>query len=164
MQENLREDVRMIQNLKKILAPIDFSEYSFEAMRGAWELARDVGAELHLLHVVVPHHSYIPMFGAEQPAEAARETAMAEQAEEEMTRIKKDQMGNSGKVIILALVGNPIAKVAEYAAQNDIDLILLATHGRSGLEHILIGSVAEKLARVAPCSVMIMRRKRAAAS
>jgi universal stress protein A len=104
------------------------------------------------------------MFGAEQPAEAARETAMAEQAEEEMTRIKKDQMGNSGKVIILALVGNPIAKVAEYAAQNDIDLILLATHGRSGLEHILIGSVAEKLARVAPCSVMIMRRKGAAAS
>ena len=75
----------MIQNLKKILSPIDFSEFSFEAMRGAWELAKDVGAELHLLHVVVPHTILVPLLltrDAEGARAMAREAALVQQAEE----------------------------------------------------------------------------------
>lgn len=150
----------MIQNVKKILTPTDFSEYSFRAMAGAWQLAKDVGAELHLLHVVVPHHILAPLMlvqDVERTRERAWEAAMEEQAEEELARIKKDQLDNSAKVVTGVVVGPPVAKILEYASQNSIDLIALSSHGRSGLERLLIGSVAEKLVRSAPCSVLVLR-------
>ena len=92
----------MIQNVKKILAPIDFSPHSMEAMRAAMELAKDVGAEVHLVHVIAPHHTFIPLplaTSAEQSRELAREAAMLEQAEEELAHLKKDELGDSNKVI-----------------------------------------------------------------
>jgi nucleotide-binding universal stress UspA family protein len=153
----------MIQNVKKILAPIDFSEISMEAMRGAMELAKDVGAEVHLVHIVAPHHVFIPLplaTNAEQSRELAREAAMLEQAEEELKRIKKDEFGDSKKVVTFAEVGHPAQKLVEYAKRNEIDLIMLATHGRTGAEHLVIGSVAEKLVRYAPCSVLVYRRRK----
>lgn len=151
----------MLANAKKILAPIDFSEYSFVAMRDAYELAKEVGAELHLLHVVVPHHTLIPLpltLEAERTREMAREAAMVEQAEEELARIKKDQLENSAKVTTCVVVGSPAGKIAEYVNENGIDLVLIASHGRSGLAEIRIGSVAEKLVRNLPCSVLVLRR------
>ncbi|HEY6395378.1 MAG TPA: universal stress protein [Candidatus Binataceae bacterium] len=152
----------MIQNVKKILAPIDFSVLSMSAMRGAWELAREVDAELHLVHVVVPHHIFIPLplaSDAEQAREIAREAAMVEQAEEELARIKNDELGNSKKVSTQVVVGSPVGRLIEYASQQNIDLIILSTHGRTGAQHILIGSVTEKLARSAPCSVLVFRAR-----
>ena len=151
----------MIQNIRKILAPIDFSEHSMEAMRGAMELAKDLGAEeVHLVHVIAPQQRLIPST-IEQNRELAREGAMLEQAEEELARIKKDELGNSKMVIICAVVGPPVEKLVNYAKEQLIDLIVVATHGRTGGEHILIGSVSEKLVRNAPCSVLVFRpRKR----
>lgn len=151
----------MIQNVKRILAPIDFSEYSMQALKGAWDLAHDTKADLHLLHVVAPHHSFLPLpltLDVERAREIAREAAMVEQAEEELTRIKKDDLENSKKVTTAAVVGPPIAKIVEYVKQNSIDLIVISTHGRSGSELILIGSVTEKLVRLAPCAVLVLRR------
>ena len=157
----------MIQNVKKILAPIDFSELSMEAMRGAMELAKDVGAEVHLVHVIAPHHTFIPLplaTNAEQSRELAREAAMLEQAEEELNRIKKDEFGDSKKVVTYAEVGHPVPKLVDYTKRNEIDLIMLATHGRTGAEHLVIGSVAEKLVRYAPCSVLVFRRRKPTAT
>jgi len=157
----------MIQNVKKILAPIDFSELSMEAMRGAMELAKDVGAEVHLVHVIAPHHTFIPLplaTNAEQSRELAREAAMLEQAEEELNRIKKDEFGDSKKVVTYAEVGHPVPKLVDYTKRNEIDLIMLATHGRTGAEHLVIGSVAEKLVRYAPCSVLVFRRRKPTAA
>ncbi len=155
----------MIQNIKKILTPIDFSVHSMEAMRGAMELAKDLGAEeVHLVHVIAPQHTFIPLILAtsiEQNREVAREGAMLEQAEEELARIKKDEFGDSKKVSTFAVVGPPVEKLVEYAKEQLIDLIVVATHGRTGGEHILIGSVTEKLVRNSPCSVLVFRpRKR----
>ena len=149
----------MIQNVKKILAPIDFSTHSMEAMRGAMELAKDVGAEVHLMHVIAPHHYFIPLplaTSAEQSRELVREASMLEQAEEELARLKKDEFGDSKNVITFAVVGHPAQKLVDYAREQSIDLIVMATHGRSG-EHILIGGTTEKLVRVAPCSVLVIR-------
>jgi nucleotide-binding universal stress UspA family protein len=147
----------MIQNIKKILAPIDFSADSMEAMRGSMELAKDLGAdEIHLMHVIAPQQSFIPST-IEQNRELARESAMLEQAEEELARIKKDELGDSKKVITRAVVGHPVQRLVDYAKEQAIDLILVATHGRSGSEHFLIGSVTEKLVRNAPCSVLVFR-------
>jgi len=149
----------MIQNIKKILAPIDFSEHSMEAMRGAMELAKDLGAsEVHLMHVIAPQQSFIPST-IEQNRELARESAMLEQAEQELARIKKDELGDSKKVITFAVVGAPVQKLAEYAKEQEIDLIMVATHGRTGGERLLLGSVTEKLLRIAPCSVLVYRHR-----
>ncbi|MGH7781868.1 MAG: universal stress protein [Candidatus Binataceae bacterium] len=145
----------MIQNVKKVLAPIDFSDLSMEAMRSAWELARDLGAEMHIVHVVAPHHKFL----LEQAStELTREAALVGQTEEELARIKKTEFGNSAKVFTAVITGPPAVKLCEYAKQNQIDLILLATHGHTGAEVLLIGSVAEKVARLAPCSVLVYRR------
>jgi nucleotide-binding universal stress UspA family protein len=151
----------MIQNVKKILAPVDFSDFSMQALTGAWDLAKDTGAELHLLHVVAPHHNFLPLpltLDAERAREIAREAAMVEQSEEELARIKKDQLENSKKVTTAATVGSPVAKIIEYVKQNGIDLIVMSTHGRTGGELLLIGSVTEKLVRLAPCAVLVLRR------
>jgi universal stress protein A len=150
----------MIQNVKKILAPVDFSPHSMEAMRGAMELAKEVGAEVHLMHVIAPHHSFIPLpleSNAEQSRELAREAAMLEQAEEELARIKKDEFGDSKKVVTFSVVGHPVEKLINYAKEQAIDLILIATHGRSSTEHILLGGTTEKIVRNAPCSVLVFR-------
>ncbi len=152
----------MIQNVKKILSPMDFSEFSFEAMRGAWELAKDVGAELHLLHVVVPHSNFVPLLltkDAESGREMAREAGLMQEAEEELARIKRDQLENSPKVLTSAVVGPPVPKIIDYADREAIDLILLSSHGRTGFNRMLMGSVAEKLVRGAPCSVLVLRAR-----
>jgi universal stress protein A len=150
----------MIQNVKKILAPIDFSVHSMEAMRAAMELAKDVSAEVHLVHIVAPRHTFIPLPGSspEENREIARESAMMEQAEEELARIKKDDLGGSKKVFTLAVVGPPAQKIVEYAKEQDIDLIVMSTQGLTGAEY-MIGSVTEKTVRNAPCSVLVFRQR-----
>jgi nucleotide-binding universal stress UspA family protein len=153
----------MIQNVKKILAPIDFSPHSTEAMRAAMELAKDVGAEVHLVHVIAPHHTFIPLplaTSAEQSRELAREAAMLEQAEEELAHLKKDEFGDSNKVFTFAVVGHPVQKLIDYAKEQSIDLIVMATHGRSGAEHMLLGGTTEKIVRGAPCSVLVIRSRK----
>ena len=145
----------MIQTVKKILAPIDFSEYSMEALRAAMELAKDLDGELHIVHIVTPHFALL-----DKMREQARETLMVEESEEELARIRRDDCGNSAKVVTQVMVGPPVPKLVEYATQQQIDLILLATHGRTGIEHLMIGSVAEKLVRAAPCSVLVFRRRK----
>ena len=153
----------MIQNVKKILAPIDFSEHSMESMRAAMELAKDVGAEVHLMHVIAPHHHFIPLplaTSAEESRELVREAAMIEQAEQELARIKKDDFGDSKNVSTFAIVGHPVQKLADYAKEQSIDLIVMSTHGRSSVEHMLLGGTTEKLVRSAPCSVLVIRPRK----
>lgn len=143
----------MIQNVKKVLAPIDFSENSKEAMRSAWELATELNAEMHIVNVVAVHHSFLE----QRSTEITREASIAEGSEEELLRIRKDDFGNSPKIVTAVLTGAPVVKLCEYAKQNQIDLIMLATHGHTGSEFLTIGSVAEKIARNAPCSVLVYR-------
>ncbi|MHB8383702.1 MAG: universal stress protein [Candidatus Binataceae bacterium] len=143
----------MIKNVKKVLAPIDFSEFSKDAMRSAWELASELGAEMHLVHVVAPHHSFLE----QQSTDITRAAVISEQTEEELLRIKKADFGNSPKVTTAVITGAPVVELCKYAKENQIDLIFLATHGHTGSEFLKIGSVTEKIARNAPCSVLVYR-------
>jgi len=149
----------MIHNVKKILAPIDFSEPSMKALASAGELAKEVDAtELHLLYVVTPHH----LLGIEAlpvgSREITREAAMIEQADEELARIKKADFENSSKVITAAVVGSPAIKVGEYAREHGIDLIVMSTHGRTSGDGVLIGGTTEKVLRHSSCAVLVIRR------
>ena len=149
----------MIQSVRKILAPIDFSEPSMKAMASAWELAKEVdAAEMHLIHVVTPHHllgiESLPVGGRE----IAREASMIEQSDEELARIKKAELENSNKVIVATVVGAPAIKVGDYAREQGIDLIVMSTHGRTNADSMLVGGTTEKVIRHATCAVLVIRR------
>jgi universal stress protein A len=136
-------------NIRHILAPTDFSEHSTQAITYAFELAQKVGAKLSLLHVIeVPVYAIevsLPLEDLEQDArrELARLLPEAETAHMAVTRLVE--------------MGVPYQKILEMAAAEQVDMIVMATHGRTGLSHLVMGSVAERVVRTAPCPVLTIR-------
>lgn len=152
-----RGALRSGMSFHKILCPIDFSPGAREAMRVAVELARDAGASLVLAHVWDrqpwlyngPDYAIAP--GVIQEAV---DTAEAELAR---WKISARELG-AKEVATRFLIGAPWDQIVS-AARDDraIDLIVMGTHGRTGLTHVLLGSVAEKVVRHAPCAVLVVR-------
>ena len=140
--------------LERILVPTDFSDHSKQAINYACELAKRFGAELHLLHVVQPlttHVSYgapIPDAELHPPEQPAREEleAIAEPGLEHVSRVERS-----------IRTGPPFLEIVRCAKEKDADLIVIGTHGRTGVAHALIGSVAEKVVRKSPCPVLTVR-------
>ncbi len=145
----------MIQ-LARILLPTDFSEFSARATRYACALAEQFGSELHVLHVLETIESMAPDFGMglALPGRIVESKRAAEKALDGVV----DTNWAAGRSIVKATVeGTPFLEIIRYAKQHDIDLIVVGTHGRSGLVHVLMGSVAEKVVRKAPCPVLTVR-------
>jgi len=140
-------------SLKRILVPTDFSDYSKQAITYACELAKRFSAELQLLHVVPPPLVAAPYIGAVADEVLQPEVA-SKQALEELDDPEFAQVSNVERVI---QTGTPFVEIVRYAKEIDADLIVMGTHGRSGLVHALIGSVAEKVVRKAPCPVLTVR-------
>ena len=146
----------MTIRLQKILLPTDFSNLSSTATRYACELAAQFNTELHLLHALETHAGSTPAFGMGltlpnyiKESRAAAEKSLADILE---------ATWSSGRPIIKAVVeGSPKAEIIRYARTHEIDLIVLSTHGRTGLSHVLMGSVAENVVRTAPCPVLTVR-------
>jgi nucleotide-binding universal stress UspA family protein len=143
--------------LKKILYPTDFSESSLEALRYAVTFARDFKARLVLMHVV---NEKIFSEGLSLPRLEAPEALgqeMAAEAERQMRTLipATERAGLDVEHVILR--GMPFLEIIRYAKANDVDLIVIGTHGRSGMEHIIFGSTAEKVVRKAPCPVLSVR-------
>ena len=146
--------------LKKILYPTDFSESSLEAMKYAVSFARDYKARLILMHVV---NEQIFSEGLNLPRlaapEALEQELVAEAGRQMRTVIPADvRAGVDVEHVILR--GMPFLEIIRYAKANEIDLIVIGTHGRSGMEHIIFGSTAEKVVRKAPCPVLSVRPAR----
>jgi universal stress protein A len=142
--------------LQKILLPTDFSNYSAAATKYACELATRFDAELHLLHTLEVHLSSTPGFvmGLALPQYINESRAAAEKSLAGVL----DAKWSVGRTVIQAVVeGSPKVEIIRYARKLDIDLIVLATHGRTGLPHIIMGSVAESVVRTAPCPVLTVR-------
>jgi universal stress protein A len=142
-------------HLKKILVPIDFSECSEAASRYAALLAGDFNAELRLVHVINPHaYPFGDKYTALDPAELMRQT---EDAAEEQLLL----MAGKTNVPYTAEIrnGSPSIEICN-AANQDVDLIVISTHGRTGLGHLLIGSVAERVVRHARCPVLVIPARR----
>jgi len=140
---------------RKILCPIDFSRGSLHAMRVAVRLANESDAELDLVHVCylpaasvdgVPPHTPEAFEQLVDEADRAMESALAE---------AKDV--GAKRVATRLLTGIPEEAIVEDAAPPEIDLIVIGTQGRTGLARILLGSVADKVIRHAPCSVLAVR-------
>jgi nucleotide-binding universal stress UspA family protein len=137
----------------KILCPVDFSTGSREALRVAAERARESSAELVLVHIWRP-----PLVGEFQFAPAAMQHMLeSEQAELESWRVLATEFG-AREVEARFVTGTPWDQIVKLAhADPAIDLVVMGTHGRTGLAHALLGSVAEKVVRHAPCAVLVVR-------
>jgi len=146
------ELTKMINN---ILAPIDFSDYSKNALKYAAEFAKEFNAKLYLVYVVEPM-IYPADFSMGQIAIPSTDIDLNTRAEQELTNLSKTL--DSGLVIeSLIKTGKPFVEIIETAKEKDIDLIIIATHGHTGVEHLLFGSTAEKVVRKAPCPVLTLR-------
>ena len=141
-------------NVNRVLVPVDFSEFSDRALAAGIELCDKFGAELHLLHVLEVHVTGTPQF-AMGLAVPDREEESADAVMAELNKLPGDDWG--GTVVRATAHGSPILAIGDYAKDNNIDLIAMGTQGRTGLSHLLLGSVAENVARHAPCSVMVIR-------
>jgi nucleotide-binding universal stress UspA family protein len=142
--------------IRRILLPTDFSTYSAAATKYACELAGLFGAELHLLHTLEVHQAATPGFGMglALPQYVHESRAVAEKA---LAGVLDPQWAAGRKVVRAVVEGSPKAEIVRYARTHEIDVIVLATHGRTGLAHVLIGSVAESVVRTAPCPVLTVR-------
>lgn len=141
--------------LNHILVPIDFSDNSKKALRYALPLATTFNAAISIIYVVEP--AVFPSdFGFGQMSFPDVEKEMYDKAETELNQIVAD-LDSTTKISPVIKSGIPFVEVTTYAADENVDLIILATHGRTGVEHILFGSTAEKIIRKAPCPVLIVR-------
>jgi nucleotide-binding universal stress UspA family protein len=143
--------------LKNILVATDFSEPSVIALEYGRAMARTFEATLHIVHVV---DTFLPGMVAETaPADygvLVDELAGAAQRQLEATVRDDDRRELGAKAILLRQVG-PAQVIVRYAGSANIDLIVMGTHGRGGWSHLLMGSVAEKVVRTAPCPVLTVR-------
>jgi nucleotide-binding universal stress UspA family protein len=142
-------------SLKRILLPTDFSDYAGEAEKYACALAENFNAELHVLHVFEPP---VPMTGEGAFIPPLDYVQSLEAAAEKQLQATIDPEWEKGRTVVRAAAeGAPFVEIIQYAKEHDVDLIVIATHGRSGLAHLLLGSVAEKVVRKAPCPVLTVR-------
>lgn len=146
----------MIQ-LKKILLPTDFSQNSRSAEKYACALAEQFGAELHVLYVLQDLTLVMPEPGAMFAIPAVNTAEIQQSAEKALASIPDPAWCGGKKVVRATRNGSPYAEICGYATDTGIDLIVIGTHGRSGLSHVLLGSVAEKVVRKANCPVLTVR-------
>lgn len=147
----------MIQ-LRKILYPTDFSDLSLCALRYARSFAQTFRAELHVLHVVDEAYQNWVTMGPNTIPVGPTAPEMLELAREQMQAFETEHLCKAEvPVTTKVLLGRPYPMIVQYAHEQDVDLIVVATHGRGGLSHVLLGSVAEKVVRKAPCPVLTVR-------
>ena len=140
--------------LARILVPTDFSETSAAAIKYAVALANAFGAQLHLLHVVEPLAQW--QLGAEiaMTSSPVDDAAVRERAKAELSALLTREERERFRAVIATESGAPFATIVDYARRNEVDLIVMGTHGRGAIAHLLIGSVAENVVRKAPCPVL----------
>lgn len=142
--------------LKRILVATDFGEPSGVAMAYGRDLARSYNAELHVLHIVEDvMMRYSPEIGFALPQLQAD---LGKAAERDLNAMITDDDRKTLKVVPAVETSTNVAEgVTRYASANAIDLIIAGTHGRGAVKHLLMGSVAERIVRTAPCPVLTVR-------
>ncbi|MBN2560281.1 MAG: universal stress protein [Phycisphaerae bacterium] len=143
---------------KKILWPTDFSKLSMKAAEYAAAFCDAFEAELHVVHVCVPLVSpYLAIPHSPAVDFSMSDVELAADAKLRLQRITKEVFAGRAPVVYEALVGAPWAQICDYAKRGGIDLIVIATHGLTGLHHVLIGSTAERVVQHAPCPVLSVK-------
>ena len=144
-----------MRRIKKILAPTDFSEVSKLGLRYALETARDVSAEVIVYHAIdfgADWHNRRAGFGSNLLEESRRllDKFLAENFADCIDLVEVRQVVEFGA---------PYKNIVEEAASEEVDMIVMSTHGRTGINHLILGSIAEKVVAHAPCPVLVVPRR-----
>lgn len=149
---------RPVEEPHRILVPVDFSEYADVALRYARELARVYHAKVDVLHVV--EEAALPVvYGIEPVSVAVPE--IQERAFAALARRAEEAFGDAVPFDVHTTLGYPAHEITAFAKEHENDLVVMATHGLTGVKHFFLGSVAEKVVRTAPCpvfSVKVLKR------
>ena len=132
---------------KKILVPVDFSDCSREGLRYAIKFAERFGAKLIVLHVISLPYPYI--------TDVALTDEMRKERERRMQKFLQNVEFRDIKFQTAITTGTPIMEICSFSAKKEVELIIISTHGLSGLKHVSTGSVAEKIVRHAVCPVLV---------
>jgi nucleotide-binding universal stress UspA family protein len=147
-------------NVTKLLVPVDFSEHSERALAYAVDLSKTLGAKVHVLHVYpITMYAAPPLVPGPLVVSQFRDESQRV-FEELMTRVKRDY---SPELTGSLCEGVPHVEILRCASEVGADMIVMGTHGRAGLEHLLLGSVAERVVRGAHVPVLTVPRQATAA-
>lgn len=141
-------------SIQNILLATDFSESAVEAQRYALALTIPLGAKLHVLHIVKDPYPLPSATGVKAAPVVDPLPKIISAAEKKLTEQIAADRERYPEILPAVKVGDPVSQILDYANTHAIDLIILGTHGRSGLSHLIIGSVAEKVVRMAKCPVL----------
>ena len=143
---------------KQILVPTDFSTYSDKALKEAIDIAKQHGSTIHLLHVINIVQQCAVDYCMDSSVVAELEKQSTERAKKMMAE-EMDKFPESKAVTIIPEVkkGTPYEEILKDQKEKNIDLIVIASHGTTGLLHYFMGSVAEKVTKGAKCPVLLMR-------
>jgi nucleotide-binding universal stress UspA family protein len=141
---------------KKILVPTDFSKHSTEALAAAADLSRRYEASVTLAYVFEPVTYALPEGHMLQSPPQIEELQTV--FEERLVQAEADAKAAGALGVTSKLLTGPVAaEITDFAEAGGFDLVVMGTHGRTGLRHLMLGSVAEKVVRTAPCAVLTVR-------
>ena len=146
----------LAQLINAILVPIDFSVHSKNALKYAVPLARQFDASLHLVYVVEPT-IYPADLGFGQVVLPGVEEELRQKGADELRELIREEIGARVKATYAVKTGTPSQEILGEAEEKRVNMIVIATHGHSGLEHVLFGSTAERIVRKAQCPVLTIR-------
>ncbi len=147
--------------LRKIICPTDFSAPSYVALNTACELAAHFSAELVLVHVITPAH-ILPITGSPEASTAydvaAYMEAVEKDADDTLARVARERRVLGLSVRTRLVRGDPAAEIVKAVEDEKADIIVIATHGRTGWNRLLFGSVAEKVVRLSVKPVLVVQK------
>jgi nucleotide-binding universal stress UspA family protein len=148
-----------VRQVNRILVPVDFSEHSQRALVEALAMAAIYGAEVTVLHVWEPPGVVVPAMAFGAPEEGDPELEVRQRLDDLVAAVDSPPGVRVEKRLA---TGVAYATIVEVAEEGSYDLVVIDTHGRSGLARFFVGSVAERVCRHAPCPVLVLRAKREA--
>lgn len=142
--------------LNNILCPVDFSPHSLEALEYACSLAEKYNSTLHIFHVALGPNVVIT-YAMTQELPEQRELRQRDSLEKNLKNLPTEKMSKPKSVVHKIIEGIPLLEVLDYTKHNPIDLIVMGTHGHTGLKHLVMGSVAENVVRKSTVPVLTVQ-------
>ena len=154
MKKKPAKAIRSKTAARRLLVPVDFSDSSLRALRYAVGLAAESGGSLTIVHVVPADYGWL---GIGQEEFGDLDKSLQHQAADRLRALADANVPRNMSADLEVRLGRPAEEIVAAATESKSDLIILSTHGLTGLDRYLIGSVADRVARLSPCPVFLMR-------
>lgn len=143
---------------KKILCPIDFSDYSYDALEYAKDIAKTYNSKLYVLHIIYEPADFTGFYVPHISFDKIR-SEIESGAKKIMTEVKEEKLKDISGAETMIIFGVPSDEIVRFAKDKEIDLIVIGSQGKKGIEKMVFGSTAEKVVRKATCPVLVIKPK-----